>query len=452
MKIFFSGIGGSGMSAIACFMAEKGHQVIGSDRSFDANPEHFIKKILLSKGIKILPQDGSGIDKTLDLVVFSTAVEKDTLEYQNAVKLKLQISTRPEYLSEIVLNYNTIAVAGTSGKSTSSGMLTFLMKKLGLNPNFIGGGRIIDFKTDNNPGNSLIGNSDYLVIEACESDGTIVNYKPLHSIILNLAFDHHPIEKSFDLFKVLVENTKDMVILNADEPNLKDLIKINKKKIITFSINKPSYYKAENIIYNKFSAKFFLNGTRFNLSLPGMHNIYNALSSIAFLNEIGFSLKDISSVIGEFRGVERRFQIHLYDKKRLVIDDYAHNPHKISSLMNTVKKIRKNICYIFQPHGFGPTRMMRDEYIEVFTKNLRVSDQLILLPIFYAGGNVSKDISSLDIAEGIRKKGKNVKVTERDEILKEIDNWNNYVVFGARDDTLSDLAKEIANNLKSSFL
>lgn len=438
------------MSAIACFVADKGHQVIGSDRSFDANPEHLIKKILLSKGISILPQDGSGIDKTLDLVVFSTAVEKDTIEYQNSVKLKLQISTRPEYLSEIVLNYNTIAVAGTSGKSTSSGMLAFLMKKLGLNPNFIGGGRVIDFKTDNNPGNSLSGNSDYLVIEACESDGTIINYKPLHSIILNLAFDHHSIEKSFNLFKALVENTKDMVILNADDPNLKGLT--NRKKVITFSINKPSDYRAENITYNKFNSEFFLKGTRFNLSLPGKYNIYNALSSIAFLNTIGFSLKDISSVIGGFRGVERRFQIHLYDEKRLVIDDYAHNPHKISSLMNTVKKIRKNICYIFQPHGFGPTKMMKDEYIEVFTKNLRASDQLILLPIFYAGGNVSKEISSLDIADGIRKKSKNVKVIERNEILKEIDNWNNYIIFGARDDTLSDLAKEISNKLKNSIL
>lgn len=445
MKIFFSGIGGSGVSAIAGFIADKGHKIIGSDRAFDRNPNHPVYKLLQSKQIVIVPQDGNGIDSSFDFAVFSTAVEPDQPEYVRAKALGIPIKTRPEHLAEIVLDFKTIAVAGTSGKSTTSGMLAFLMQKLGLNPNFIGGGRVKQFKTETNPGNSVTGDSGYLVIEACESDGTIVNYKPDHSIILNLDLDHHSVDKTAEMFETLGKNTASRVIINADDDNL---TKINTQNAVTFSIDNPSKYKAENIVYAPFSTNFSLNGADFRLSIPGKYNLYNALSCIAILSEMGIPTKDIAGVLHEFKGIERRFDIHLNDGKRLVIDDYAHNPHKISSLMQTMKNIKENICYIFQPHGFAPTRMMKNEYIDVFAENLRDSDHLILLPIFYAGGTVSKDISSHDLADGIRAKGKSIEVVDnRKTILDRPDKWDNYVVFGARDETLSDFAKEIAATL-----
>jgi len=148
----------------------------------------------------------------------------------------------------------------------------------------------------------------------------------------------------------------------------------------------------------------------------------------------------------EFAGIERRFDIYLNNEHGLVIDDYAHNPHKIYSLMQTVQNIRENICYIFQPHGFAPTMMMKNEYIDVFAKNLRGSDHLMLLPIFYAGGTVSKEISSHDLADGIKAKGGSAEVViERGDILKRVCEYKNYVIFGARDETLADFAKEIAD-------
>ncbi|MDA8213671.1 MAG: Mur ligase family protein [Nitrospiraceae bacterium] len=442
MKIFFSGIGGSGVSAIAGFMADKGHKIIGSDRAFDKNPNHHLYKLLKSKGIYIVPQDGNGIDSSFDLSVFSTAVEHDQPEFLKAKSLGIPIKTRPEYLAEIVLDFKTIAVAGTSGKSTTSGMLAFLMQKFGLNPNFIGGGRVKQFKTGINPGNSVTGSSDILVIEACESDGTIVNYKPEHSIILNLDLDHHSIDKTAMMFETLIKNTADKIVVNADDDNIKD---IDIKDTITFSIDNPSNYMADNIVYKPFSTDFSLKETKFSLSIPGRYNLYNALSCIAILSEMGIPIKDIAGVLHEFKGIERRFDIHLNDGKRLVIDDYAHNPHKISSLMQTMKNIKEKICYIFQPHGFAPTLMMKNEYIEAFTENLRDTDHLILLPIFYAGGTVSKDISSHDIADGVKAKGKSVEVVnDRKTVLDRLNEWDNYVIFGARDETLSDFAKEIA--------
>lgn len=445
-KIFFSGIGGSGVSAIACFMADKGHIVLGSDRAFDRNPKHPLLSILRHMGISIVPQDGAGIDDTIDLVVFSTAVEPDSPEYARAKDLEIPVRTRPEYLAEIVSSYNTIAVSGTSGKSTVSGMLAYVMKKLGLSPNFIGGGRVRQFRTGSALGSSLTGKSDLLVFEACESDGSIINYRPLHTIVLNLELDHHAIENTAAMFRVIMQNTNGKIIVNADDINLN---KICSGDEIQYSIDKKSKYKAEDIVYKSLETEFLVNGNRFILSLPGKYNLYNALSCIALLGELGVPLKDIIEPLKSFNGIERRFEIKFDDGTRLVIDDYAHNPHKIASLMQAMQSVREKVCYIFQPHGFAPTRMMKDEYVEAFSENLRKRDHLILLPIFYAGGTVTRDISSYDLADGIRAGGKSVEVCERAEILAKICNWDNYVVMGARDESLSEFAEEIAVALKT---
>jgi UDP-N-acetylmuramate--alanine ligase len=446
-KIFFSGIAGSGVSAIAVFMADKGHVVAGSDRAFDLYPAHPLKTIFQSRNITIVPQDGSGLDRSFDLAVFSTAVEADRPEVLKARALGIPVMTRPDYLAEITASFNTIAVSGTSGKSTVSGLLTFLMNKLGLSPNFIGGGRVTQFKTPSNPGNSLAGSSDYLIIEACESDGSIVNYRPQHTIILNLALDHHTVDVTSGMFKTLVAHTKGKLIINADDKNLAPMAK---EGTVTFSIERPSDFMADDISYNPFSSHFALHNVKFTLSLPGRHNLYNALSCIAVLSELGIPLNDIAALLPDFEGIERRFNIHLNNGKHLVIDDYAHNPHKISSLMETVRRLRPGVCYIFQPHGFGPTRLMKKEYIQTFVENLRDSDHLILLPIYYTGGTASKDISSQDLADDIKAQGKSAEVIEnRIDVLHRISEYETYIVFGARDESLSAFAKEIAGALSA---
>ncbi len=449
LKMFFSGIAGSGVSAIAGFMSAKGHTVAGSDRLFDTNPAHPLKRIFASAGITVVPQDGRGLDGTFDMAVFSTAVEAGTPEVLKARELGVPVRTRPACLCEIAESFRTTAVSGTSGKSTASGLLAFLMKHLGLNPNFIGGGRVKQFRTSSNPGNFLAGDSDYLVIEACESDGSIVNYRPQHSIILNLALDHHPVDKTARMFSALMENTSGKIILNADDQNLSE---IKCGKPITFSIHNPSHYRAEDVEYREFSTDFTLHGAGFSLALPGEHNLYNALSCIALLAETGIPLNDIARVLPRFQGIERRFDIHLNDGKSLVIDDYAHNPHKISSLMKTAGRFRDGVCYIFQPHGFTPTRMMKNEYIEAFTENLREGDHLVILPVYYAGGTAARDISSRDLAEEIKARGKSAEATEkRSDVLKMLNKYQTHVIFGARDETLADLAKQIAGILSVGY-
>jgi UDP-N-acetylmuramate--alanine ligase len=444
-KIFFSGIGGSGVSAIASFMADRGHIVVGSDRLFDGNPGQPICKMLRAKGVTIVPHDGSGIDSSFDYAVFSTAVENHQPEVIKARELGITMKTRPQYLSEIMSGFRTVAVAGTSGKSTTSGMLAFLMDKLGLEPNFIGGGRVKQLKTKSNPGNSLVGKSDLLIVEACESDGSIVNYHPYYSIIANLSLDHNPTEKTAEMFEAIGRNTKEMIIINADDNNL-GLCHFDKP--VRFSVDTDSEYHAEATEYQPFETIFRVHGVNFKLSLPGKYNLYNALSCIALLSEMGITLKDIAEFLPAFSGLDRRFDIHLNNGKNLVIDDYAHNPQKISCLMETIKKIRHRVCYIFQPHGFGPTRLMRHGYIDVFIKNLREKDHLILLPIYYAGGTSYKDISSEDLLQEIKAAGKSAEVLhERSLLFNRLKEWNNYVIFGARDDSLADFAREISQRL-----
>lgn len=448
MKIFFSGIGGSGMSAIAGFMANQGHAIAGSDRAFDSNSGNIVRKTLESGGITIYPQDGSGIDSSFDFVVFSTAVETDQPEFRKAESAGIPIKFRPEYLADITSQYKTIAVSGTSGKSTTSGLLAFLMDRLGLGPNYIGGGRVRQFMKRSGAGNYLTGGSNYLIIEACESDGSIINYHPWCSIILNLALDHHSIAETAGMFRQLIRNTSGKVILNADDANLSGM---PRGKEVTFSIHRPSDYCVKAVRSGALSTDFMLNGTQFSLPLPGEHNLYNAVACITFLAEAGISLPAIASELPEFQGIERRFSVILSDGKNLVIDDYAHNPHKISSLMKTAASIRDRICYVFQPHGFQPTRMMMKEYIETFIERLRPSDRLILLPIYYAGGTVSRDISSNMLADAIRAAGKHAEVQEkRSDILIDLDNNYAYIILGARDDSLADFAGEIASSLKGN--
>lgn len=449
MKIFFSGIGGSGTSAIAGFLADRGHTVSGSDRLFDLHPGHPVCRRLKAQGIAISPQDGTGFDRSFDFAVFSTAVERSNPDFRRAEEIGTPVKTRPEYLAEMVRDFKTVAVAGTSGKSTTSGMLAFLMEGLGMRPNFIGGGRVKQFRTMRNSGNFISGNSDVLVVEACESDGSIVNYCPEHALILNLDLDHHSVTETAGMFRILSGNTSGLVITGGDDKNLAAC----NIEAIQFSIDYRSRYQATDIEYHALKTLFRVNGTKFQISLPGKHNIYNALACIAFLSEMGMKAERISEVLREFSGIERRFDIHLDEGGYLVVDDYAHNPHKIASLMETMEGISRGVCYVFQPHGYGPARLMKEGYIATFSSYLRETDLLILLPIYYAGGTASKDISSKDIADRIKALGKNVEVVEnRNDIIAMHRKWESYVVFGARDDSLSDLAEEIAGNIRLQHL
>ncbi|MGD2080958.1 MAG: Mur ligase domain-containing protein, partial [Nitrospirota bacterium] len=284
LRIFYSGIGGSGMSALALFDSKRGHAVSGSDRAFDRDPHHPAYAPLRAQGIRLVPQDGSGIEGSLDFAVMSTAVEDDTPEVLRARELGVPIKRRPDYLAEMVSSFKTVAVSGTSGKSTAAGMLAFAMERLGMEPNFLGGGRVKQFRSETNAGNCLSGGSDLLVIEACESDGSIVGYRPEHTVVLNLSLDHKGIEETARMFEALASNTSGRVFVNPDDERLGS---IGIEGAVTFSIDRPSHYRAVDLNLEPLGVEFTLRGVRFRVRQPGKHNAYDALSAAAVLSELG---------------------------------------------------------------------------------------------------------------------------------------------------------------------
>jgi UDP-N-acetylmuramate--alanine ligase len=248
------------------------------------------------------------------------------------------------------------------------------------------------------------------------------------------------------MFRRLAANTSGLLILGKDDANLAECAP---GKAVTFSVELPSDYQARDVQLNPLSTTFSVRGCEFQLSLPGRHNLYNALACIALLSEMGIEPGRVAEILPCFTGIERRFDVYLNDGRHLVVDDYAHNPHKISSLIQTMRRIGGTTCYLFQPHGYGPTRLMKEGYIEAFSENLGPQDRLILLPIFYAGGTAAKDISSHDLARGISEGRRSAEaVDDRSVILKMELTWDNYVVLGARDDSLADLAGMLAERLR----
>lgn len=446
-NIFFSGIAGSGVSSLAIFSALRGHCISGSDRQIDSGSCGSLKDRLIKAGIHLVPQDGNGITRDIELLVISTAVEKDQPEVLRARELGIHIMTRPEFLVSLAKDYRTIAIAGTSGKSSTSGMLAYALRELGADPNYISGGRVKDFRSDINPGNVLSGESDLMVIEADESDGSIVHYGPFISVIANLALDHNPVEETAAMFRRLIGNTTGQVILNADD---KGIMGLRGKDAYTYSIESSSDLRAENVSYKGRISRFTVSGQGFEIAQPGLHNIYNALAVISVLRILGYELSETARAIAPFSGIDRRFDVHLEKNRHMVIDDYAHNPHKIAALMDTVAGLSSSACYIFQPHGFGPLRLMLRGYADTFNSRLREKDRLFLLPVYYTGGTVRRDIGPENLALLCRAST----AVDRTSLIAEIarSSLNDcYVVFGARDESLSELAEEVAGSIHSRF-
>ena len=448
MKYFFCGIGGIGMSAVALALKSKGHSVSGSDRSFDKNENQKMRKRLENKGIVIFPQDGSGVDKNTDFLVVSSAVEEHIPDVQKARSLKIKIKKRAQILADFINKNQGIAIAGTSGKTTITAMTAHILHTLGKNPTMINGG--ISVNTYNNEENSNLieGTSPLYVAETDESDGTIELYKPYISVVSNISLDHKPLEELRPLFENFIKRTKYATILNADCPETQKL-KIKKEKIKTFSFSdKTADFYVSDIHSNQNGSVFKINGEWGFLSVLGKHNIANAVASVAVCTLLGIEIRDALYALFSFKGTERRMQ----KTGHFVFDDYAHNPEKISASISTLTDDNQGRLFIiFQPHGFAPTKLMKDNLIQVFKEKVRKQDFILLPEIFYAGGTVEKTISSKDLTEALIPEKQAFFFEKREDIIPFITSrfkfGDKVLVMGARDTTLPLFSKEIADNL-----
>ena len=447
---FFIGIAGVGMSAIAQYLQGTGKEVSGSDRYFHEGEYNKTKQQLEAERIQCFPQDGSGITDKTDLIVVSTAIEDTVFEVKKAKELGIPIIKRSQLLALIAKSKKTIAVAGTSGKSTTSAMLYQILLDAKLEPSIISGAGLTSIIKQGKIGNAAVGKGEWLIIEADESDGSVVQYEPEIGLLLNIDKDHQEIDELIELFTIFKNNSNCLFVVNQSNTLAKTL-QANPKNDFGFE-NPEAGFNAVNFQQNGFHLSFEVQNQKFEMNAIGQHSVENATAAIAVANQIGVDLKTCAESLAKYEGIYRRHQILGQKKGVWVIDDYAHNPAKCAASIKACQPLAEKVVAWFQPHGYGPTRFLRKDFVEEIAAALRPQDEIWMSEIFYAGGTAVKDISANDLIEDIKAKGKNAYfVEDRNDLLKELKSSLSentvLLLMGARDPSLEDFCKNTYENL-----
>ncbi|HEY8276016.1 MAG TPA: L,D-transpeptidase family protein [Methyloceanibacter sp.] len=449
-RFHYAGLGGSGMSALAQFQAMKDGNVSGSDRAFDHGERTELRQQLEALGIKVVPQDGSGIGPDCDALVVSTAVEEQVPDFAVALAKGVPIVHRSEMLAYFVETNRTIAVSGTSGKSTVTAMIFEILRGCGRDPSVITGGDVRLLQAQGLAGNAYAGSSDLLVIEADESDGSLVRYAPAVGVILNLQRDHKEMSEVASMFAVLRARAREALVVGED-----DNLDCVAGGVLRFGFGPKADIRGEDISLEGLGSRFRVRDVRFSLPVPGKHNVANALAAIAAVHILGVPLAEMSGPLSRFEGVGRRFQTIGVVRGVEVVDDFAHNADKIAAAIRTARLRGSRVLAVYQPHGYGPTRFLRMDFVNTFARELVTEDRLWLLEIFYAGGTAKRDFSAADIVAEIAERGVNAEFApSRDWLISRIADvakaGDLVLVMGARDPSLTQFARNtlaaLANN------
>ena len=441
-SVYFTGIFGSGMSALAQYLRFQGITVSGSDRLLASEDTTFIRQSLESLGCTIVQQDGSGVGADTDVVCVSTAIEESNPDIAAARSRGIPIIHRSDLLNAVIATKKTIAIAGTSGKSTVTAMIFEFLTACGNSPSLISGAGLRRLEKQGLIGNAYSGGSELLVVEADESDGTLVKYCPEAAVILNISKDHKSIEEITKLFEILAVNTP-WTASNADDPILASL-----PATVRFSRNGSGSWRPDREELLPTSVKLFKSGIEYHLPLPGSHNLENLRAALCVCEHFGCEQTALADAVKNYEGVARRFSVTRTKQNVYVVDDFAHNPAKIAAAISAARGLSGRILAVYQPHGFGPTRFLKDEYIATFRTAFRQHDSLYLLPIYYAGGTAQKNISSKDIIEGLDPVAYNAQaVRGRDDLLTKLKAdakpEDCVLIMGARDPSLPALVKKV---------
>lgn len=446
---FFIGIAGTGMSAIAQYLQGIGKHVAGSDRLFNQDNKMLIQEQFEKQGIACFFQDGSGIKASTEVVVVSTAIEESNIEYQKAKEMGIPIMKRSELLAAISLSKRTIAVGGTSGKSTTTAMIFHILQENGYSPSLMTGAGLTALQKQGLPGNAWVGESDWLVIESDESDGSIVNYYPEISVVLNVDRDHKEFDELMQLFSTFKEHTRGKFIVNQDHALIKSLSQDARND---FGTADGAGYVGKDFQQTGFQVRFSVNGIPFKIPVIGKHNMENAMAATAVSGVIGIDIEKSAKALATYVGIYRRTQLVGEKNGIYVIDDFAHNPAEVAAAIKACQQIGRRVIAWFQPHGYGPLRFMHEELAEKVSDTLRENDHFIMSDVYYAGGTVNKDIGSGVVIDAIQKKNKNaLLVTDRANlhgVFKDMAKPGDVILMmGARDPSLSDFAVEILDKL-----
>ena len=460
---FFCGIGGSGMLPLAQLAHGFGHEVGGSDRSFDQGrtPEKFAW--LERNGFALFPQDGSGLTSAGQTLIASAAVEDTVPEVARAKELGCERLTRAELLSELFNEAGySVAIGGTSGKSTVTGMIAWILADIGHDPTVMNGAVMKNFVDEANPfASARVGSPRVFVSEVDESDGSIALFKPTVGVLLNVSLDHKSIEELRKLFGDYIA-TSGCAVINLDDEETRFLAE-RARQTVTFGIeHQDADFTVEpgSIEQLPLSIRAILIDNRskelfpLELPMPGLHNLSNALAAIAALSATGVETSRSVYALTRFQGLARRFDVVGTSPSGIsVIDDFGHNPEKCAATLRTLKATEGRVIAFFQPHGYGPLRQMGDELAQTFARELGPDDITIMCDPVYFGGTVDRSEGTERIIGLIEEYGGSAEhIAARedcgDRIVEIAKPGDRVVIMGARDDTLSAFAKDVLDRLQ----
>ena len=406
IHVHFIGIGGISMSGLAEILLDEGFTISGSD-----SKESDLTKHLEAKGISVFyGQKASNIIPGIDLIVYTAAIHEDNPEFAQAKAQGLPMLSRAELLGQIMDNYEqSIAVAGTHGKTTTTSMISQILLEAKTDPTITVGGILEAIN-----GNLRVGESEVFISEACEYTNSFLNFRPKYSIILNVEAEHLDFFKDLDdirkSFHKFAANTlaDGATIINGEIDNYTEIVKGLPQRIITYGLNSSYDYYAENITYDEKACAIFSvmhDGQKImdvHLNVPGKHNVSNSLAAIALCDIMDIPNEAVSSGLLKFGGANRRFQYKGKIDGITIIDDYAHHPTEIKATLTAAANYpHERLVLVFQPHTYSRTKAFLDDFAEV----LSMADVVVLADIYAAREQNTYGVSSKDILNLLKKKG-----------------------------------------------
>jgi UDP-N-acetylmuramate--alanine ligase len=458
---FFCGIGGSGMLPLASILRGRGLAVSGSDRALDQGRTSAKFDWLRDQGIALFPQDGSGLTDNRQILVASAAVEDSVPDVMASRELGIGRLSRPELLAQL---FNAaelpVGIAGTSGKSTVTGMVGWILHDCGRDPTIMNGAVMKNFVSEDSLfASARVGDGRAFVSEVDESDGSIALYDPDIAILNNISLDHKSLEELRALFGDFIGRAGRAVV-NGDDPECTALADaLSGAPAYRFGFADPAAdLRGSALAESPFSVAFDITEAatnavhRVELAVPGRHNAANALAALSAARLCGLELADAVASIGRFQGLRRRFDVVGTANGVTVIDDFGHNPDKIAATLRTLHAFPGRLLLFFQPHGYGPLRQMGAELIACFAENMSSEDVLTICNPVYFGGTVDRERGADFLVDGIADAGRNARhFPGREEcgayLVAEARPGDRLIIMGARDDTLSTFASGLLEQL-----
>jgi len=436
--IHVAGVAGVGMSALAQALCWTHDRVSGSDRLLDRGHSLPVLDALRASGVKLVPQDGSAVNAQTEAVVYSTAIEEENPDFAAARRAGVPLRHRAAVLAELAKGKPVLAVAGTAGKTTTTGMLGWTLEQLGADPTVINGGALVDWAGPGRVGNVRRGKADApWVVEVDESDRSLLNFHPAWSILTNISQDHFTLAEVQDLFRTYAAQVRTGIVCGA---GVGAILGTQQAQIVEMAAQPERTDDGFAVAWR---------GMKLAGRQPGAHNALNALLAAEQCAQLGYAPEKIAAALGRFGGIQRRLERVDKDGPVRVVDEYAHNPAKLAAAWTALSVPGRRILGAWRPHGYGPLRAMLEPLTDALAGVCRPNDRLWLLPVYDAGGTADRSIRSDVLATRLQDRGIAVEVAENLDALgaammRKVRPGDTILVMGARDPRLPVFARDMA--------